>query len=105
MSPTTARAAPMTAGDVYMPSNAELLRWTKACDRLASDPDLCDRVAKTRDWKPETIHDLAVEGSLGTKTASRGFGAAASCPSRAGQRFSSPKAKATALRCWTMGPR
>jgi hypothetical protein len=32
---------------------------------LASDFSLCEKLARARNWKPETIQGLAVEGSLG----------------------------------------
>ena len=49
----------------YQPTDEERQRWMKACDTLASDPERCEQVAKTRHWKTETVRDLAVEGSLG----------------------------------------
>jgi len=57
----------MNAGEVYQSSDEERARWTKACDRLAADPDLCAKLAKARGWKPDTIHALALQGSLGWK--------------------------------------
>jgi hypothetical protein len=56
---------PATADASYQPTDKERARWTKACDTLASDPELCAQLAKARGWKPETVRDLAVEGSLG----------------------------------------
>src|SRR5207248_5202181 len=49
----------------YQPTDEERQRWMEACDTLASDPERCEQVAKTRHWKTETVRDLAVEGSLG----------------------------------------
>ena len=33
--------------------------------RLAGDDDLCERIAKVRNWQPQTLRDMALDGALG----------------------------------------
>lgn len=46
-------------------SEAEFAEAHAMSRRLASDPALCARIARARQWKPETIRGLALDGALG----------------------------------------
>jgi hypothetical protein len=52
-------------GDVYVPSDQECRKVCAASSRLVTDERLCERIAKARGWKSETIRHLALEGYLG----------------------------------------
>jgi DNA primase (bacterial type) len=55
----------MTPGDIHQPIDDERRQVCRMIDRLATDDDLCQRLAKSRGWKKETIKQLALEGYLG----------------------------------------
>jgi Toprim-like len=55
----------MTPGDIHQPTDDERRQVCRMIDRLATDDDLCQRLAKSRGWKKETIKQLALEGYLG----------------------------------------
>jgi twinkle protein len=46
-------------------SKADCLRAIKMAETLRETPNLCERVAQARGWKPETIRGLSREPSLG----------------------------------------
>ena len=52
-------------GEIYQPSEPERTRVMSMIGALRDDPELCQRLAKVRGWKPETIRSLALEGYLG----------------------------------------
>jgi len=52
-------------GDIYSPSDDECREAIRMLEALSSDNALCERIARTRNWKPETIRQLALEGYLG----------------------------------------
>jgi hypothetical protein len=55
----------MTPGDIHQPTDDERRQVCRMIDRLATDDDLCQRLAKSRGWEKETIKQLALEGYLG----------------------------------------
>jgi len=58
-------AGVMMLGDVHQPTNDERRQVCMMIDRLATDDGLCQRLAKSRGWKKETIKQLALDGYLG----------------------------------------
>ena len=46
-------------------SKQECLRAIEMAVRLRETPNLCERIARARGWKPETIRNLSLEPSLG----------------------------------------
>ena len=52
-------------GETYAPSEFECARVMSMIGVLRDDAELCQRIAKSRNWKPETIRTLALEGCLG----------------------------------------
>lgn len=50
--------------DVFL-SKQECFRAIEMAVMLRETPDLCDRIAQARGWKPETIRNLSLEPSLG----------------------------------------
>jgi hypothetical protein len=46
-------------------SKQECLRAIEMAVRLRETPYLCERVARARGWKPETIRNLSLESNLG----------------------------------------
>src|SRR5438067_11853568 len=55
----------MNADAIDEPTEEAGRRLMKASDTLAGDLNVCAKLTKLRGWKTATVHDLAVEGSLG----------------------------------------
>jgi Toprim-like/CHC2 zinc finger len=53
------------AGDINLSTDEGCRQVCAMIDRLATDDQLLDRIAKARDWKKETIKQIALEGYLG----------------------------------------
>jgi len=51
--------------DIYQATDEECREVCAMIDRLATDDQLLDRIAKARRWKKETIRQIALEGYLG----------------------------------------
>lgn len=63
--PSSKAPPPATDAIPYALSDHEIGEAMEMVRRLLYDPTLCERVAKARDWQPETIRALAQEASLG----------------------------------------
>lgn len=53
------------AVDIYEPSDQDLRAVHQMVEALVSDSSLCERIARRRGWKPETIRQLGLETYLG----------------------------------------
>lgn len=51
--------------DVYEPTDQECRDVQRMVETLISDFSICERIARARNWKPETIRQLAHEAHLG----------------------------------------
>ena len=51
--------------EIYSPTESDRQFAMRMIERLRDDRELCQRIAKTRQWQPETIRGLALEGYLG----------------------------------------
>jgi len=51
--------------EIHDPTQEECEAAIRMAEALSTDFALCDRIAKKRNWRPETIRDLALEGHLG----------------------------------------
>jgi hypothetical protein len=58
------RLATSQSVDVFL-SKQECLRAIEMAVMLHETPNLCERIARARRWKPETIRNLSLEPSLG----------------------------------------
>ena len=52
-------------GDIYEPSDQNIRDVTQMVETLVSDSSLCERIARSRGWKAETIRQLGLETYLG----------------------------------------
>jgi hypothetical protein len=59
------KSAPRMRTSCARMSEAEFAEAHAMSYRLASDDALCERIARARQWKPETIRGLALDGALG----------------------------------------
>jgi hypothetical protein len=58
------RTATSQSADIFL-SKQECRRAIKMAVMLRDTPNLCERVARARGWKPETIRNLSLEPSVG----------------------------------------
>jgi twinkle protein len=52
-------------GDIYQPTDQECRDVMRMVETLVSDSSLCERIARARGWKPETVRQLGLESYLG----------------------------------------
>jgi len=64
--PTPAPRLPKIEKPAPAPMTREQFAEAHAMSRrLAGDDDLCDRIAKARNWQAQTLRDMALDGALG----------------------------------------
>jgi len=51
--------------DIYEPSDKDIRDVQRMVETLVSDSSLCERIARVRGWKPETVRQLGLETYLG----------------------------------------
>lgn len=61
----TAPGRALLPREIYDPTEEECKAAIRKAEALSRDSCLCERIAKRRNWRPETIRTLALEGYLG----------------------------------------
>lgn len=109
VAPMGVKPAPSEAAQPYILGDDQLQICTRAAETLIEDDSLIERVAKAKDWQPETIRQIAQEPSLGWHCGKLAFiyesGLKLRWEEGGGRRFKFEFGKAQTLwRAWLLGP-